>query len=82
MGAHGEDAWPQQGDLELADRAYAATCDAEPTNAQYLWDRAACLRQAGRLEEARKLYRRIADGSWQPRFAGIQRDARGQLRER
>ncbi len=68
----------RQGDLDLADRAYAAACDAEPTNAQYLWDRAGNLRQAGRLEEAQKLYHRIAEGPWQPRFQGIQREARDQ----
>jgi len=44
-----------------------------------LWDRARNLRQAGRLEEARKLLRQLVDGSWQPRFRSLQRQARWQL---
>jgi len=42
----------RQGDAELADRAYTAAFEAEPTNAQILWDRAVALRQTGRLVEA------------------------------
>jgi tetratricopeptide (TPR) repeat protein len=69
----------RQGEATLADRAYAAAFEAEPTNAQLLWDRAQHLAQSGQVEEARKLYRRLADGSWQPRFASLQSQARWQL---
>jgi Tfp pilus assembly protein PilF len=72
----------RQGEVTLADRAYAAAFEAEPTNAQLLWDRAQNLAQAGQVEEARKLYRRLAEGSWQPRFSGLQSQARWQLDKR
>jgi tetratricopeptide (TPR) repeat protein len=61
-----------QGELTLADRAYRAAFESEPTNAQILWDRAGNLRQAGQIESARKLYRQLADGDWQPRFRSLQ----------
>jgi tetratricopeptide (TPR) repeat protein len=70
----------QQGDLTLADRAYAAACEAEPTNAQLLWDRAELLGQAGRREAAEELRRQIAEGTWQPRFQALQQRARQSLR--
>jgi hypothetical protein len=69
------------GDLELADRAYRAACAAEPTNADYLWDRAQNLRQAGRQPEARQVLRELADGRWQPRFQPTQARARALLGE-
>ncbi len=69
----------KHGELELAERAHRAACEAEPTNAQLLWDRAQNLRHAGRDPEARAVFRRIADGSWQPRFQGLQAQARYQL---
>jgi ferric-dicitrate binding protein FerR (iron transport regulator)/tetratricopeptide (TPR) repeat protein len=70
----------QEGDLALADRAYAAAFEAEPTNAQILWDRAQVLDQAGKRLEAQQLYRQLSDGTWQPRFSWIQSQARWQLR--
>jgi Tfp pilus assembly protein PilF len=69
----------RQGDLDLADRAFSAAFAAEPTNAQLLWDRAQNLRQAGKTVEAHKLYRRVAEGKWQPRFTWIQAQARRQV---
>ncbi len=63
------------GDFELADRAYATAFEAEPTNAQILWDHAQLLEQTGRSKEARTIYRRIANGQWQPRFNPIKRRA-------
>jgi tetratricopeptide (TPR) repeat protein len=69
------------GDLDLAERAYRAACEAEPTNADYLWDRAQNLRQAGKGPEARQLFRRIAEGRWQPRFQPTQARAKAQLAE-
>jgi tetratricopeptide (TPR) repeat protein len=72
----------REGDFALADRAYAAAFEAEPTNAQILWDRAQALRQNGHTEEARKLLRQIIDGDWQPRFAWIRSQAKWQLEGR
>jgi tetratricopeptide (TPR) repeat protein len=69
----------RRGDLELAERAYKAASEAEPTNAQILWDRAVNLRQAGKTLEAQAIFRQIADGTWQPRFQGLQSQARAQL---
>src|SRR5262249_16934471 len=45
----------RQGELTLADQAFAAAFAAEPTNAQLLWDRAQNLRQTGRRDQADKL---------------------------
>ena len=59
------------GDRNLADSAFAAAFDAEPTNPQILWDRADNLRRLGRDPAADELVRRIAKGSWQPRFQGL-----------
>ena len=68
------------GELEQADSAYKAAYETEPTNAQVLWDRAQNLRQAGKQVEAARLFRQIADGRWQPRFQGVQTQARLQIR--
>jgi hypothetical protein len=64
----------------LADRAYRAAAEAEPTDAQLLWDRAQNLKQLGKHQEAQQLVRRIADGVWQPRFQGLQSQARHLLK--
>jgi hypothetical protein len=64
---------------DLADRAYEAACAAEPTDAGLLWDRAENLRRSGRQEEAQKLYRRLAEGEWQPRFGGVVSQAKRRL---
>lgn len=69
----------EQGEWMLSDRAYRAACEAEPTNAQILWDRAGNLRQAGQLVRARELYRQLADGEWQPRFRWLQTRARWEI---
>jgi ferric-dicitrate binding protein FerR (iron transport regulator) len=69
----------KDGDFDLADRAYATAFAAEQTNAQILWDRAESLRQAGRWEAARRVYRQLAEGTWQVRFAGLQQQARAYL---
>jgi tetratricopeptide (TPR) repeat protein len=67
------------GELDLADRAYAAAFEAEPTGANILWERAQNLRQSGKLTEAQKLYRQLAEGDWQPRFNWVRSQARWQL---
>src|SRR5438105_3640864 len=69
----------QEAEFELADRAYANAFAAEATNAQILWSRAQNLQQMGKLVEARALYRQLADGTWQPRFQGLQQQARWYL---
>ena len=69
----------RKGELELADRAYKAAFEAEPTNAQILWDRAENLRRIGKTVEATGLFRQIAEGTWQPRFQGLVNQARTQV---
>jgi tetratricopeptide (TPR) repeat protein len=66
----------EQGDNQLADRAFALAFAAEPTNAQILWERAELLQQAGRAEEAKAVYKQLAEGQWQPRFRGVQQQAK------
>ncbi len=68
----------EEGEFDLADRAYATAFDAESTNAQILWDRAQNLQQAGLAEEARRVYRQLAAGTWQERFQGLKNQARFQ----
>lgn len=62
-------------EFELADRAYATAFEAEPTNAQILWDHAQMLERAGRSKEVRILYSQIAEGQWQPRFNQVKQKA-------
>jgi tetratricopeptide (TPR) repeat protein len=69
----------QQGERDLADRAFQAAFQREATDAQVLWQRADNLRQAGRLAQARQLYRQLAEGDWQPRFATLKTQARWML---
>jgi hypothetical protein len=71
----------RQGELSLADRAYRAAFETEPTNAQILWDRAQNLKRLGKTVEARTLFRQIAEGTWQPRFQGLQTQARSEIGE-
>ncbi|HUU21580.1 MAG TPA: hypothetical protein VM389_03505, partial [Phycisphaerae bacterium] len=71
-----------QGELHLAERAYASAFEAERTNAQILWDRAQVLQQIGRTGDARALYRQIAEGTWPRQFSGVQSRARQYLEMR
>ena len=64
---------------KLADRAFASAFEMESTNAQYLWDRAQNLRQAGKHPEARQLLKQLAEGEWQPRFQGLKTQAQWQM---
>jgi tetratricopeptide (TPR) repeat protein len=80
---HGSEAWwnlakslAAAGDADLADSAFAAAFEAEPTNPQILWEQADNLRRLGRGPAADGLVRRIADGSWQPRFQGLANEAK------
>jgi ferric-dicitrate binding protein FerR (iron transport regulator) len=72
----------KQGELDLADRAFRAAAQAEPTDPQLLWDRAQNLKQLGKRQDAQQLVRRIAEGTWQPRFQGLQSQARHLLDRR
>lgn len=71
-----------QGELELANRAYQAAFEAEPTDAQILWQQAQNLRQTGKVAESRAVLRQIVQGDWQPRFNWIKSQARWQLEGR
>ena len=64
----------------MADKAFKAAYEAEPTNAQILWDRAGNLQQSGRTVQAQSLYRQIAEGDWQPRFQGLVSQAKSRVR--
>lgn len=66
----------QDAEFELADRAFVQAYEAEPTNAEILWNRAANLTTIGRMDQARAVYRQIAEGTWQPRFQWLQQQAR------
>jgi ferric-dicitrate binding protein FerR (iron transport regulator) len=68
-----------EAEYDLADRAYAEAFESERTNAQILWDRAQNLQQSGKFEQARAVYRQLADGTWQPRFQWMAQQARAQL---
>ena len=70
------------GSLDLADKAFALAFDAEPTNAQILWDRAENLLQTNRIEDARAVQRVLAEGTWQPRFQWMQEAAKQRLNTR
>ena len=69
----------QQGQFDLADRAYAAAFAAEPTNAQILWDRAESLQENGRPDQALPIFRQIAAGARGPQFSGLQERAKQQV---
>jgi thioredoxin-like negative regulator of GroEL len=69
----------EQAYLDLADRANASAFEAEPTNAQIIWDRAQALLQAGRAEGANEVFGQLADGEWQPRFGSLKSRARQYL---
>jgi tetratricopeptide (TPR) repeat protein len=72
----------QEGSLELADRAYRAAAEAEPSNADVLWERSQNLEQAGKPTEARRLLRQLADTTWADQYQPVQQQARRQLQGR
>jgi ferric-dicitrate binding protein FerR (iron transport regulator)/tetratricopeptide (TPR) repeat protein len=71
-----------EGDLDRADQAYAEAFQAEPTNAELLWERVQNLLRAGKPAAAEPLLRQLAEGDWQPRFQGLKERARWQVRGR
>jgi hypothetical protein len=68
--------------FDLASQAYTTAFEAEPTNAQILWDHAQMLQQLGRMQHAGPLYLKLAEGDWQPRFQGLKHQARQLLNYR
>ena len=69
----------EQNEPALADRAYAAAFESDPSNPQILLDRAHLLQRSGQADRARKLYRRIVDGTWADKHKSLQEQARMQL---
>jgi tetratricopeptide (TPR) repeat protein len=72
----------RQEDFDLAELAYAQAVEADPADAQALWERAQNLERAGRPEEAQKVYLRLAEGQWPSRFAWIREEARRRVQGR
>jgi tetratricopeptide (TPR) repeat protein len=68
------------GDPALAELAYKAAFEAEPGNAQTLWDRAENLQQSGKTVQAQALYRQIAEGKWGPMYSGLVAQAKLRLK--
>jgi len=69
-----------EGEAELADRAYAVASELDPTDPKTLWNRAQLLQQHGKAAEARRLYERIAAGTWTDNHRAVQRSAQRLLR--
>jgi ferric-dicitrate binding protein FerR (iron transport regulator) len=66
-----------ENDLERADKAFAEAFEMEQTNPEILFRRAGNLMQMAQPDLARQLYRQIASGTWQDRFAATVQQARG-----
>jgi hypothetical protein len=66
----------QDEEPDLADRALAQACAAEPGNADAVWARAHNLLRAGKPAEARDLFRQLAEGTWDPKYQGVRDQAR------
>ncbi len=69
----------QQGQYELADRAYGLAFKADPTNAEILWNRARARIESGRGSEARDLLQTLASGSWNSKYGAVQQQAKRAL---
>jgi tetratricopeptide (TPR) repeat protein len=65
----------RQGQYELAQRAYALAFEANPANAEILWNRVQSLLEAGQRQRAQTLLEQLAHGSWEPQYDWIQRQA-------
>ena len=68
------------GDRDAALALYAKACDVEPTNGDWAWHHAELLLQMGRKDQARTLFRRIAEEKWQPRFQHYNAKAKDRLK--
>ncbi|MCE9555693.1 MAG: FecR domain-containing protein [Planctomycetes bacterium] len=68
------------GEVDLAAASFRAAWQSEPTNPEILLSHATLLRDHGRPEAAKALYRQIATGAWQqPRFNSVQQQAQREL---
>ena len=67
------------GETNLADECYTAAFQAEPTNAQILWDHARFRVRIGQTARAQELFGKIAKGDWQPRFQWLVQQAKEEL---
>ena len=59
----------------MAGRAYAQAFDADPTNAEILWQRVQVLVESGRRSQADPLLRQLVEQSWDLKYDGIVRQA-------
>ncbi|MBY0524058.1 MAG: FecR domain-containing protein [Gemmataceae bacterium] len=71
-----------QADYDLANLAFKAAFESDPTDANILWEQAQTLRRAGKLAESQQLLRQIVNGTWPTRFNWLQSQARWQLEGR
>ena len=60
----------------LADRAYVAAFESDPSNPQILLDRAHLLQRSGQADRAREIFRRIVEGTWSEQHKPLQEQAR------
>jgi len=67
------------GDLFLADQAYALASEEQPADPEILYDRALNLTRLGNREKANQLFERVAKGAWQPQYQWIQQEAQRRL---
>jgi ferric-dicitrate binding protein FerR (iron transport regulator)/tetratricopeptide (TPR) repeat protein len=72
----------RQGQYELAQRAYALLFEADPANAQVLWNRAQALLEAGGRDRAHALLEELTRGSWDPKYDWIRRQAEQTLKRK
>jgi tetratricopeptide (TPR) repeat protein len=79
--AESADTFRREGHYMLADRAYAWASRTDPANAEVVWDRARTLAEAGRADDAERLFRRLAEGEWDAAYESIQSRAKDSLRE-
>jgi tetratricopeptide (TPR) repeat protein len=68
------------GELELAAQACQSAFQADPTNAQILWDHAQLLEQLGR-QGANELRRQILEGRWDAKCESLRLEARKRLED-
>ncbi len=68
-----------QGQYDLAQRAYEQAFEADPTDAQILWQQAQTLIESGRHVQAQPLLERLADGEWDPKYDAICQQAQRAL---
>jgi len=66
--------------FDIASDIYRAAFEAEPTNPNWLWERAVMLRAAKRDAEAKALLQQISTGAWQTRFSGLVQQAKAALK--